>query len=93
MKILMVTNTFTPHVGGVARSVQQFTAAYRQRGHRVLVIAPNFADAPVREAAVVRIPAVQNFHGTDFSMPVPVPGFVWQRVQSFSPDVVPRAYS
>ena len=35
MNIVMLTNTFTPHVGGVARSVQAFTVEYRRRGHRV----------------------------------------------------------
>ena len=32
MNILMLTNTFTPHVGGVARSVETFTAGYRALG-------------------------------------------------------------
>jgi glycogen synthase len=40
MNIVMLTNTYTPHVGGVARSVEAFAAEYRGRGHRVLVVAP-----------------------------------------------------
>ena len=36
MNILMVTNTYAPHVGGVARSVETFARAYRDAGHRVL---------------------------------------------------------
>jgi len=40
MNILIVTNTFTPHVGGVARSVEAFTEAYRALGHRVLAFEP-----------------------------------------------------
>ncbi len=43
MNIVMLTNTYTPHVGGVARSVEAFTAEYRRCGHRVLVVAPAFA--------------------------------------------------
>ena len=46
MNIVMVTNTYIPHVGGVARSVAAFSAEYRRRGHRVLVVAPEFADMP-----------------------------------------------
>ena len=46
MNILIVTNTFTPHVGGVARSVEAFTEAYRALGHRVLVVAPAFPEMP-----------------------------------------------
>ena len=32
----------TPHVGGVARSIESFVAQYRAQGHRVLVIAPEY---------------------------------------------------
>ena len=42
MNILMATNTFTPHIGGVANSVRRFTEEFRRRGHRVLVVAPEF---------------------------------------------------
>ena len=88
MRILMFTNTFTPHVGGVARSVQQFADEYRQAGHQVLTVAPEFPDAPDVESDVIRIPAVQRFNGTDFSVPVPIPGFLWQAVDEFQPDIV-----
>jgi glycosyltransferase involved in cell wall biosynthesis len=71
MNILMFTNTFAPHVGGVARSVQAFAGEFRRRGHRVLVIAPSFEGAPKDETGVVRVPAVQHFHGSDFSVPLP----------------------
>lgn len=88
MRILMFTNTFTPHVGGVARSVQQFTAEYRKAGHRVLVVAPVFPDNPTSEDGVIRIPAVQRFNGTDFSVPVPIPGYLGQEIEEFRPDIV-----
>ena len=61
MNILMMTNTFTPHVGGVARSVASFSAAYRARGHRVMVVAPEFEDMPESERDVIRVPAIQHF--------------------------------
>lgn len=67
MRILMVTNTFTPHVGGVAQSVQGFTAEFRKRGHQVLVLAPVFAGTPEQEQDVIRMPAVQHFNGSDFA--------------------------
>jgi 1,2-diacylglycerol 3-alpha-glucosyltransferase len=56
MNILIVTNTFTPHVGGVARSVEAFAGEYRRRGHQVLVLAPEYPDMPVDEVDVIRIP-------------------------------------
>lgn len=84
----MCTNTFTPHVGGVARSVQQFSAEYRKLGHEVLIVAPFFPDTPAQEEGVVRIPAVQRFNGTDFSVPVMIPGYLWQDVEAFQPEIV-----
>ncbi len=88
MNIVMLTNTFTPHVGGVARSVETFTKAYRQGGHRVLVVAPEFPDTSADEADVVRIPAVQNFNGSDFSMALPVAGLLTEALDEFRPDIV-----
>jgi glycosyltransferase involved in cell wall biosynthesis len=88
MNILMVTNTFTPHVGGVAKSVAAFTQAYRQLGHRVLVIAPEFENMPENETDVIRVPAIQNFNGSDFSVRLPIPGYVFASLDEFRPDIV-----
>jgi glycosyltransferase involved in cell wall biosynthesis len=88
MNILVFTNTFTPHVGGVARSVQQFTDAYRSRGHAVLVVAPEFPQHVDHEDDVVRMPAIQNFNGSDFSVAVPVPGYLTGVVRDFQPHIV-----
>ncbi len=88
MNILMVTNTFTPHVGGVARSVQRFTDEYRRRGHRVVVVAPVFEGVEPQERDVLRFPAVQQFNGSDFSVPVPFPGLVAGALGRFTPEIV-----
>lgn len=88
MKIVMFTNTFTPHVGGVARSVRSFTDTLRARGHRVVVVAPKFEDQPEHEEDVVRIPAVQHFNGSDFSVPLPAPYWLQDRIEEIEPDVV-----
>lgn len=88
MNILMLTNTFTPHVGGVARSVETFAAEYRSRGHKVLVVAPEFDNQPANEMDVVRIPAIQNFNGSDFSVALPIPGLLKDILETFQPDIV-----
>jgi len=88
MKILMMTNTFTPHVGGVARSVESFTSEYRKRGHHVLIVAPVFENMPENEKDVVRIPAIQHFNGSDFSVVLPIPGFLTSAVEKFKPDII-----
>ena len=88
MNIVMLTNTFTPHIGGVARSVEAFTAEYRRRGHRVLVVAPEFPGMPQDEIDVVRIPAIQNFNGSDFSVVLPVSGLLTGVLDEFVPDII-----
>jgi len=88
MRLLVLTNTFTPHVGGVARSVEAFTSAYRRLGHRVVVVAPHFGHEAPEEPDVVRVPAIQKFNGSDFSVPVPVPGLLAARVEALDPNVI-----
>jgi glycosyltransferase involved in cell wall biosynthesis len=88
MNILILTNTFTPHVGGVARSVEAFTAEYRKRGHRVLIVAPEFPDMPQDEVDVVRINAVQKFNASDFSVALPIHPQLGEAIDAFRPDIV-----
>jgi 1,2-diacylglycerol 3-alpha-glucosyltransferase len=88
MNIALLTNTFTPHVGGVARSVEAFAKAYRELGHRVLVVAPEFEDAPEYETDVFRIPAIQHFNGSDFSVVLPVPNGLSDKMEKFKPDII-----
>jgi glycosyltransferase involved in cell wall biosynthesis len=88
MNILILTNTYTPHVGGVARSVVAFSDEYRRRGHRVLIVAPEFAGMPAHEPDVVRIPAIQNFNASDFSVVLPVTPGLSDEIDAFGPDIV-----
>lgn len=88
MNIAMLTNTYTPHVGGVACSVEAFTEQYRKRGHRALVVAPVFSNMPPDEVDVVRIPAIQHFNGGDFSVVLPVSGLLTDVLDDFQPDII-----
>lgn len=88
MNIVMLTNTYLPHVGGVARSVEAFSCEYRDRGHRVLIVAPEFPDSPRDEVDVVRIPAIQNFNGSDFSVVLPASALLNETLDKFQPDIV-----
>ena len=88
MNILMVTNTFTPHVGGVARSVERFTSEYRRQGRRVVVVAPEFEGQPDRELDVVRVPAIRHFSDGDFSMSLPVIHLDSLFQDGFRPDLI-----
>src|SRR5450432_3460161 len=91
MNICMMTNTYLPHVGGVARSVSTFTDEYDRRGHGVLVVAPEFEGKPLtkRAAALVeRVPAIQNFNGSDFSVRLPIATVLSPRLDEFEADIV-----
>lgn len=91
MRICIFTNTFLPHVGGVARSVRTFLEDYRRAGHRVLVIAPEFPEGPAPRAierSVERVPAWQKFNGSDFSVSLPLGPALRQRVADFRPDII-----
>jgi glycosyltransferase involved in cell wall biosynthesis len=88
MNILMLTNTFAPYVGGVARSVQAYADAYRRRGHRVQIGAPRYRQGIPGETEVIRFPAIQHFNGSDWSLPIPVPGQLARVLADFQPDLV-----
>ncbi len=88
MNILILTNTYTPHVGGVARSVAAFAAEYRRRGHRVLIVAPEFPDMPGHETDVIRVPAIQKFNASDFSVALPLAAQMNDAIDAFQPDIV-----
>ena len=87
MKIVMVTNTYSPHVGGVARSVAEFAEQYQKLGHRVLIVCPTFEGCQPSEG-VVRVPALEHVRHSDFSFPLPIPVGVHRRINEFQPDVV-----
>jgi glycosyltransferase involved in cell wall biosynthesis len=91
MRICIFTNTFLPHVGGVARSVRTFLEDFRRAGHRVLVIAPEYADGPAPqriERSVERVPAWQKFNGSEFSVSLPLGPELVKRVARFRPDII-----
>lgn len=87
MNILMVTNTYVPHVGGVARSVDSCRHSLEELGHRVLVVTTTFAGAQA-DAQVVRVPSIEHFANSDFSFPLPFLVDLRDQFTNFAPDVV-----
>ena len=91
MKICMFTNTYLPHVGGVARSVSFFAEDLCKAGHRVLVIAPTYPGNETHghyDPDTLRLPAIQKFNGSDFSLRIPVPFLVDEKLDDFDPDII-----
>lgn len=87
MKIAMFTNTYLPHVGGVARSIKTLEDGCRLMGHEVRVVAPEF-DGAEDSPEVLRVPAIQHFYGSDFCVRVPVPNLVRDFMDDFQPDLI-----
>lgn len=84
----MFTNTYRPIVGGVSESVQRLKTRLQTEGHQVLVVAPKLEGQPRHEPDVIRVAAVQHFNGSDFSLPVPIPGQLYEAIEAFEPDIV-----
>lgn len=84
----MFTNTYLPHVGGVARSVDTLCNGLRQRGHQVLVIAPKFRGHENDMPGVLRVPALKHMGNSDYSMPIPLSRSIQDEIDAFGPDIV-----
>jgi glycosyltransferase involved in cell wall biosynthesis len=84
----MFTNTFAPHIGGVRRSIDVLTAGLRERGHQVLTVAPSFEGYEIDTQDVIRVPALEQVYGTDFSFPLPFGRSMRKRIEAFQPDIL-----
>ncbi|MFP3937879.1 MAG: glycosyltransferase [Phycisphaerae bacterium] len=92
MKIVMFTNTYLPHITGVSRSVDMLARLCGDRAHDVLIVAPDYKRRPRREPNVVRVPAIRELSGTDFSLAFP-PGIeLVDELDRFAPQLVHSHY-
>ncbi|MGE0266987.1 MAG: glycosyltransferase [Candidatus Omnitrophota bacterium] len=84
----MMTNTYTPIVGGVEKSIESLTNTFRKKGHSVLIAAPTFEGMPEDEEGIVRVAAIRKFNGSDFSIQLPISIELSKALNEFQPDVV-----
>jgi len=87
MNIVMMTNSYKPVMGGLENSIEIFTNRLRCLGHKVLIVSPKIKGAP-DENGVFRVPAIQNFNGSDFSVELPVPTKLSSILKKFKPDII-----
>ncbi len=66
MKILMMTNTYAPMVGGIEESIRSFAFEFEKLGHEVVIVAPECEGVPPDEVGVIRLRAIQNFNHSNF---------------------------
>jgi len=88
MRIAMFTNVYAPQVGGITRSIQAFSAQFREQGHQVLIIAPRYPDVPKHEENVLRVPAIPHFYEDNYPLPLKLPGYLWNPLHRFRPQIV-----
>ncbi|MDO8580120.1 MAG: glycosyltransferase, partial [Candidatus Omnitrophota bacterium] len=88
MKILMMTNTYAPMVGGIEESIRSFTFEFEKLGHEVVIVAPECEGAPPDEVGVIRLRAIQNFNNSDFSIALPMSSLLPELMKTFKPDII-----
>ncbi|MCA8996519.1 MAG: glycosyltransferase [Planctomycetaceae bacterium] len=84
----MLTNVFTPQIGGITRSVQQFSEQFQELGHRVLIIAPEYETDVDDPPEVMRIAAIPKFYQNLYPLPLPVVSALLPRLREFQPEIV-----
>ena len=88
MRVALFTNTYMPHAGGVARSVEWLRSGLEARGHACLLVAPDYAGQQIPSPGVIRVPAIRNFNGSGFSLRLPIPARIGEAIRRFRPDIV-----
>ncbi|MFA6141927.1 MAG: alpha/beta fold hydrolase [Candidatus Omnitrophota bacterium] len=88
MRILMMSNTYFPIVGGIEQSIYSFSEEFKSLGHEILIVTPAFEGMPIEEPGVIRIPAFQKVNGTIFSINFPSSELLTRYMKDFSPDIV-----
>jgi len=86
MNILMLTNSFKPQIGGVAKSVETFSKEYIKLGHNVLIIAPKYKETIKDENNIIRTPSIKKLNNSEFSVGFPFVNI--NKINKFNPDVV-----
>jgi len=91
MRIVLVTETFLPHVDGIVTRLTQTVRHLRRMGDEVLILAPWRKDSPAQfeGARIVTIPSLHLPLYPDVRLGVPVlPWNIQQTLQRFKPDLV-----
>jgi glycosyltransferase involved in cell wall biosynthesis len=59
-------------------------------GNKVMVVAPEFSGdlQGKNRIDVLRVPAIQNFNGSDFSVRIPLPFVINEKIDSFDPHII-----
>lgn len=91
MRIVMVSNNYTPYSGGVVSSLNAVIPALHAAGHTVTLITLSFLDDHTDDPPwVVRVPHVAEFMYKKNHMSIPwrSDNFVLQEIAKLAPDII-----
>ncbi len=90
LKILLVSNNYTPYSGGVVSALQLLLDQLQKLGHEVRLITLDFGVPVVDSEHVVRIPSFFTFSYKKNRMAIPqqAKSFLTEYIKNFNPDIV-----
>lgn len=88
MNIAMFTNDYKPIIGGVSSSISTFTEDLQAMGQKVLIVTLEFPSAEVSDESVIRLPAIKEVAGTQFSAKLPGSTGLTDQLEAFAPDII-----
>lgn len=91
MRILFVTNNYTPYSGGVVSSIQSTVQELQENGHDVRIVTLNFLGADHNDPEYVyRIPSALRFKRKHnyFAIPWRMNDYLMNKCKEFKPDIV-----
>jgi glycosyltransferase involved in cell wall biosynthesis len=87
MRVCLVTETYFPQVNGVSRTLGQLVRHLSERGDEVLLVHPDYGEAPAAERThLVRSVSLPFYK--ELYLPFPPFGAVHRAIDGFRPDVV-----
>jgi len=91
LRILFVTNNYTPYSGGVVSSINAFADELRQQGNAVFIVTLNFLGAQHKDPSYVfRMPCPIKFLYKNNHMALPLRAYshMKQLVRELRPDII-----
>lgn len=90
MKICFVTDTYYPHLTGVAVSVEQFYKGLKKLGHKVSLFAPKIRGYRDRDTTIIRLPSLKVWPTLPDQATIPIlrPSRSWKKLWNYQGDII-----
>lgn len=88
LRVALVTDTYLPEINGVTTVLHTIRDGLRERGHRVLVIAPRYPDSGPDERDVIRRPSMSAPFYSAIRLSLSVGPYLPRALERFRPQVL-----